>query len=369
MVCKGDTMEIKEYKCPNCGGAVTFDSGLQKMKCPYCDAEFEVAALAEYEKQLAKPETDRFALDASKAGSVWDESDLGDLSTGSCPSCGAELIGDKNTIATVCPCCGNTQIMQKRVQGLLKPEYVIPFQLDKKAAKEALTRFYKGKKLLPNLFKSENHVNSIQGLYVPFWLFDAKAQGSVSYKTTKVSSWSDSKYNYTRTDYYSVQREGSLGFEKISVDGSEKMDDDYMDSIEPFDYGKLTGFQTAYLSGYIAEKYDVGIEASKERAIKRIKNSVESHFASSVTGYSTVIKERSSVNVENGKVAYSLFPVWILNTRYKNQNYQFVMNGQSGLMVGKLPADKGKVLKYRLLYFLGFGAAFSLIIALLQMFL
>jgi len=362
-------MEIKEYKCPNCGGAVKFDSGTQKMKCPFCDAEFEVAALVEYEKQKAKPETDRFALDTSKVGSVWNERDMGDLSTGSCPSCGAELIGDKNTIATVCPCCGNTQIIQRRVQGLLKPEYVIPFQLDKKAAKEALMQFYKGKKLLPNLFKGDNRINSIQGLYVPFWLFDAKAQGSVSYKATKVSSWSDSRYNYTRTDYYSVKREGSLGFEKISVDGSEKMDNDFMDSIEPFDYGKLTDFQTAYLSGYIAEKYDVGIEASKERAIKRIKNSVESQFASSVTGYSTVTKERSSIIVEDGKIAYSLFPVWILNTKYKNQNYRFVMNGQSGLIVGKLPADKGKVLKYGLLYLLGFGAAFSLVIALLQMFL
>jgi len=224
------------------------------------------SALADYQKQLAKPQADRFALDTSRAGSAWKDSDLEDLSTGSCPSCGAELIGDKNTIAAVCPCCGNTQIIQKRVQGLLRPELVIPFQLDKNAAKEALKQFYKGKKLLPKVFTTENRIDSIQGLYVPFWLFDAKAQGSVSYKATKVKSWSDSSYNYTKTDYYSVQREGSLGFEKISVDGSEKMDDNYMDAIEPFDYGKLKDFQTAYLSGYIAEKYDVGIEASKERA-------------------------------------------------------------------------------------------------------
>jgi DNA-directed RNA polymerase subunit RPC12/RpoP len=362
-------MDIKEYKCPNCGGAVKFDSGIQKMKCPYCDAEFEIAALADYQKQMAKPETERYVLDASKAVSAWKESELGDLSTGSCPSCGAELIGDKNTIATVCPCCGNTQIIQKRVQGLLKPEYVIPFQLDHKAAKEALIQFYKGKKLLPDVFSSENRVNSIQGLYVPFWLFDAKAQGRVSYKATKVSTWSDSSYDYTKTDYYSVQREGSLGFEKISVDGSEKMDDAYMDAIEPFDYGKLKNFQTAYLSGYIAEKYDVGIEASKERAIKRMKNTFESQFRSSVTGYTSVTKERSAINVEDGKITYSLFPVWILNTKYKNANYQFIMNGQSGLIVGRLPIDKGKVLKYRLLYMFGSGAIFSLIILLLQIFI
>jgi DNA-directed RNA polymerase subunit RPC12/RpoP len=361
-------MEIKEYKCPNCSGAVKFDSGIQKMKCPYCDAEFEIATVADYQKQMAAPETDHFELDVSKAGQAWNESDLGDLSTGCCPSCGAELVGDKNTIATVCPCCGNTQIMQKRVQGLLKPEYVIPFQLDKKAAKEALMQFYKNKKLLPNSYKEENQINSIQGLYVPFWLFDAKAQGSVNFKASKVKRWSDSSYNYTKTDYYSVFREGGLGFEKISVDGSEKMDDDYMDSIEPFDYGKLASFQTAYLSGYLAEKYDVSIEACRERAEKRIKNSVESQFKETITGYTTVTKEKSSIFVDNCKVAYSLFPVWVLNTKYKNEKYQFMMNGQSGLVAGKLPIDKGKVFLYGALHFLLNGAIFTLVAWVLRYF-
>jgi hypothetical protein len=141
-----------------------------------------------------------------------------------------------------------------------------------------------------------------------------------------------------------------------------------MDAIEPFDYGKLTDFQTAYLSGYIAEKYDVSVEASKERAVKRIKNSLESQFASSVRGYSSVIKERSTINVEGGKVTYSLFPVWILNTKYKNENFQFIMNGQSGLIVGKLPIDKGKATKYTLLYTFGLGVIFSFFFLLLQIF-
>jgi DNA-directed RNA polymerase subunit RPC12/RpoP len=360
-------MEIKEFKCPNCSGAVKFDSGVQKMKCPYCDTEFEVAALADYQERMAKPETDVFTLDVGKAFTAWNESELGGLSTGSCPSCGAELVGDKNTIATVCPCCGNTQIIEKRVEGLLRPEYVIPFQLDQKAAKEALVQFYKGKKLLPDVFTSENRVNSIQGLYVPFWLFDATAQGQVSFKAVKTASWSDSVHDCTSNSYYSVQREGSLQFEKIPVDGSQRMDDDFMDAIEPFDYGMLQDFQSAYLSGYIAEKYDVGIEAGKERAVKRIKKSVEMQFASSVRGYSSVVKERSAINIENGKAAYSLLPVWILNTKYKDKNFQFIMNGQTGLLAGKLPIDKGKAFMYWLLYFLGFGVGFSAIISLLRL--
>jgi predicted RNA-binding Zn-ribbon protein involved in translation (DUF1610 family) len=339
------------------------------MKCPYCDTEFDIEALADYQKAIAAPEKDLVELDTSKAGTAWDSEDLGDLSTGCCPSCGAELVGDKNTIATVCPCCGNTQIVQQRVEGLLRPEYVIPFHLDKKTAVENLKQFYHKKRLLPNLFKEENRVNSLQALYVPFWLFDAKAQGSASYKATKVKSWSDSNYNYTKTDHYSVTRAGSLGFEKISVDGSEKMDDAYMDAIEPFDYSTMKDFQSAYLSGYLAEKYDVGIDASKERAVKRIKNTVETQFAKSVKGYTAVIKERSSVNVEDGKVSYALLPVWVLNTKYHKVNYQFMMNGQSGRLVGKLPIDKGKFAAFMLLFTGGIGAVCTAVIQLLRIFM
>jgi hypothetical protein len=326
-------------------------------------------ALADYQKAMAAPEKDLVELDTSKAGTAWENEELGDLSTGCCPSCGAELVGDKNTIATVCPCCGNTQIVLQRVDGLLRPEYVIPFHLDKKNAVENLKQFYNKKRLLPNFFKEENRVNALQALYVPFWLFDAKAQGNAAYKATKIKTWSDSNYRYTKTDFYSVTRIGSLGFEKISVDGSEKMDDAYMDAIEPFDYSTMKDFQSAYLSGYLAEKYDVGIDASKERAVRRIKTSVETQFAKSVKGYTTVIKEKSSVNVENGKVSYALLPVWVLNTRYQGTNYQFMMNGQSGRLVGKLPVDKGKVAKYMLLFTGGIGVVLTAIIQLLRIFM
>jgi len=362
-------MEIKEYKCPNCGGAVKFDSSSQRMKCPYCDTEFEIAALEEYQKQLQVPEKDNVSWDGKNAAQVWEQQELGDLSTGSCPSCGAELLGDKNTVAMVCPNCGNTQIVLRRLTGLLKPEYIIPFKLDKKVAVEALKNFYKGKRLLPDSFKEENRINSIQGVYLPFWLFDANAQGHVRYKATKVKYWSDSSYNYTRVDHYSVVRDGSLRFEKIPVDGSERMDDNYMDAIEPFDYTQLKDFQTAFLSGYLSEKYDVDAEKSKERAIKRIKTTVETEFAKSVTGYASVKTESSTVGVENGKVSYSLFPVWILNTKYNKENYLFLMNGQSGRLIGRLPADPAKSWKYRLMIAGIIGAVSTFLIQVLRIFL
>jgi predicted RNA-binding Zn-ribbon protein involved in translation (DUF1610 family) len=104
------------------------------MKCPYCDTEFEIAALEEYQKEMASTAKDDYAWGTEDQIQGWEESDLNELTTGSCPSCGAELVGDKNTVAMVCPCCGNAQIVGKRLSGMLKPDYVIPFVLDKNAA-------------------------------------------------------------------------------------------------------------------------------------------------------------------------------------------------------------------------------------------
>jgi predicted RNA-binding Zn-ribbon protein involved in translation (DUF1610 family) len=338
-------MDIKEYKCPNCGGTVNFDSSSQKMKCPYCDTEFEIAALEEYQKEIAAAK-DNFGWSKEEAGQEWKEGELEDLSSGSCPSCGAELLGDANTVAMVCPCCGNAQIVSNRLSGFLKPDYVIPFKLEKENAVKALKDFCKEKKLLPDFFIKENHINNVQGVYVPFWLFDAEASGRVCYKATKVKRATD----FTKTEYYSVVREGNMIFEKIPVDGSEKMDDKYMDAIEPFDYAQMKDFDTTYLAGYVAEKYDVDAEKSKERAERRIKTSVEREFENSIIGYDSVNIESSAVSVREGKSSYALFPVWILNTRYKEANYLFAMNGQSGRLVGKLPIESKKIWKYGFIY-------------------
>ena len=160
-----------------------------------------------------------------------------------------------------------------------------------------------------------------------------------------------------------------MAFEKVPVDGSEKMDDAYMDAIEPFDHTQMKDFQAAFLSGYMAEKHDVDAENCKERAGQRIKTTIESEFARTVTGYSSVKVESSNVNVEGGQVNYALFPVWVLNTKYKKENYMFLMNGQSGLLVGKLPIDSGKVWKYQLMVSGIVGMALTLIIQALRIYL
>ena len=230
--------------------------------------------------------------------------------------------------------------MMGQFSGALKPDLVIPFKLDKKAAKEGLKKHLTGKRFLPKIFKDQNHIDEIKGIYVPFWLFDTDVDAQVRYRATNIRTWSDSDYNYTETSHFMVHRGGSVGFEHVPVDGSSKMADDLMESIEPYDFSEALDFQTAYLAGYLADKYDVTAEESIERANQRVKRSTEEAFAGTVQGYSTVTAENSSVQFHGGKARYALYPVWLLNTTWNGNQYTFAMNGQTGKFVGDLPVDK-----------------------------
>ena len=334
---------LQEYKCPCCGGAIGFDSRLQKMKCPYCDTEFEMESLAAYDNELGQETPDDMQWESATT-QTWQDED--GVRSYVCKSCGGEIIGDENTAATACPFCGNPVVMMEQFRGALKPDVVIPFQVTKEAAIAALKRHYAGKRLLPKVFQSENHLQTIQGIYVPVWLFDAEADADLRFKATRIRTWSDSRYDYTQTSYYAVSRSGSLGFAQIPVDGSSKMDDAMMESIEPYDFSKAVDFQTAYLAGYLADRYDVDSESSIQRANERVKRSAEDAFASTVQGYTTVIPEFSSVRLHNGKTRYALYPVWLLNTKWNDKIYTFAINGQTGKMVGDLPMDKALYKKW-----------------------
>ena len=336
---------LQDFKCPCCDGAIEFDSSLQKMKCPYCSSEFEIADLQAYAEATGGQMEDNMQWDTA-AGTQWQPGETEGMRIYTCNTCGGEIVADENTGASECPFCGNPVVMTGTFAGDLKPDLVIPFKLDKKAAIAALNKHYGGKKLLPKVFKDQNRIKEVKGLYVPVWLFGADAQGLVQYKASRTRTWSDSRYNYTETSYFNVVRGGSLGFENVPVDGSTKMDDDLMESIEPFNIAEAVDFQTAYLAGYLADKYDIDSESSIQRANERIKKSTEEAFASTVQGYTTVTPTMTNISLANGTAKYALYPVWMLTTQWNGQKYTFAMNGQTGKLVGDLPMDKAAYRKW-----------------------
>ncbi|GBU20510.1 hypothetical protein R80B4_00388 [Fibrobacteres bacterium R8-0-B4] len=171
----------------------------------------------------------------------------------------------------------------------------------------------------------------------------------------------------TVTHHYRVERDGEAEFEKIPVDGSQRMDDAYMDSIEPFDYDQLTEFHPSYLAGYTAEKYDVDAKNSRSRAVNRMETTVEKLFRKTVRGYNTVKVIFSDINVTKGTMSYTLLPVWTVSTKYNEDDYLFMMNGQTGKMVGRLPVDEGKSWICRGILTIGLLAALTPILYYLNM--
>lgn len=349
--------QITNYQCPACTGPLHFVGSSGKLECEYCGSSYDAAeiellyaqkeekAAAAYQKadEQRNISSDEGEWDASAITDDWG-ADGASMRAYSCPSCGAELICDAATAATSCPYCGNPTVVPGQFSGALRPDFVLPFKLSKDDAVKALKQHYKGKPLLPKAFTSENHLNEVKGVYVPFWMFDGLAEGSAQFHTTISHVHTAGDYEVTETEHYDVQRTGSLAFEKIPVDASSKMPDDYMDSIEPYDYTELKPFSTAYLPGFLADKYDVTVENSCQRADKRCEASLLSALEDTVRGYTTCTRETESVCLQRGKVHYALLPVWLLNTKWNGKNFLFAVNGQTGKLVGDLPSSKSKAI-------------------------
>lgn len=349
--------QVTNYQCPACTGPLHFVGSSGKLECDYCGSTFDVAEIeALYaEKEQKAAEAQKTAEEKQEkaregAGSDWDTSSLDDdwgadaeaLKSYSCPSCGAELICDASTAATSCPYCGNPSVVPGQFTGSLKPDFVLPFKLSKDDAIKALKAHYKGKPFLPRTFTAENHLQEIKGVYVPFWMFDGEAEGSAQFEATRSRCYTSGDYEVTETDHFDVFREGSIAFSKVPVDASSKMPDDYMDSIEPFDYADLKPFSTAYLPGFLADKYDVSAEDSHTRADARCEGSLVAALADTAEGYDICTPVSQDVTLHRGKVHYALLPVWMLSTKWKDKNYLFAMNGQTGKLVGDLPTSAGK---------------------------
>ena len=359
-----DQTRVIEYKCPCCNAGLNFSGDTQQLTCAYCDNTFDIDTVRAFNESEQQKNTEVIHWETTEHRQ-WSASDQESMRTFLCPSCSGEIITDETTAATFCPYCGNPTIMSGRLSGGLKPDAVLPFKTTQEDARKAFLNLCKGKPLLPKFFTQEQQLEKITGMYVPFWLYDCSGDLNGSYKATRIHTWSDSRYHYTKTDHFLLRREAYAAFAGIPMDGSTKMDDTFMESIEPFDYGELEDFDTAYLSGFLADKYDVPSESGEERIRQRVDRAIEEMLQSSFLGYATVVPTSRQLRIDNSRARYVLLPVWMLNTKYKGKIYTFAMNGQTGRMTGSFPICP----KRTAAWFCGIFAGVSIIATLAQLLL
>ena len=345
--------KVLDEKCLNCGAQITYNPKEKLFICDYCGGKF---TLEDIKKNKAKVEkSDNLTREFSK---------MEDMEGYVCKNCGASIVSLDNISSTTCLYCKSNAIIKNRLSGVYKPDSIIPFQFKKEDAIDAFKSLCKGRLLLPNGFNDTKNISEMEGLYVPFWLYDCKNNAYLSCDATRVATWVDSRYTYTKTDYYKVERGGELSFESIPNDAATRFDDEIMNAIEPFNYKDLIDFEPYYLAGFLSEKYDVEMSDAYKNAKTRIEEDSTNYLRGEMKGYATLINKEKRNNIEVNKTKYVLLPVYVLNIKYKDKIYHFAMNGQTKKMVGEIPVSKMKLL---ILSLVSFCFSFGIILLIFKL--
>lgn len=340
-----------KLQCEACGGALQFDTTSQNIVCEFCGTEYakdhftlkkEVEEMEAFEREQNNIIKEDAKVDWRIEGFVKERESLDGQTGYSCTSCGAEIVSDQNTVATECMYCGNPVVLNDNSTGMLKPDLIIPFKINKAQAEKTLKEFYNKKFLLPKAFKDKNRISKITGMYVPFWLYSGQGSGYIQADGRKVRTHRSGDIETTTTSHYNVIREGTLNFNKVPVDASIKMEDRYMDGLEPFNYNDLVEFEPTYMAGFFGDKFDVNVDECAVRAEKRVTESTKNIMSSTIKGYTSAPLTNSDIKLVANDVRYALLPVWVLNTKYNDVMYHFAINGQTGKVSGDLPIDKNK---------------------------
>ena len=333
--------DLKQFKCPACGGVLEFTSGSQEIKCPYCDSTFTRADFADLDKDLDQKYEEKEPDPMLQE--MYSAEELKDMSVYSCDSCGGQIICGKNTSSTKCPYCDNNVLIKSKISGDLKPQLIIPFKLDKEQSSESFKKYFRSKFFIPGSFKKENKIEESSSLYVPYFIYTANTDGDVQFSGKKTRRWEDSDYEYKEVKYYRLDRSGQIAFDDIPVDASERMPNDLMESIEPFNKADHETFFSGYLAGFQAERYDTSKSQTLARAHQRMSEGTISALQQSTHSYEDVTVTSSNISYFNESSKYVLYPIWILNVRWKDNKYTFAVNADTGKVAGKYPISGGKV--------------------------
>lgn len=318
------------FKCKNCGANTVWSPEHDRMCCPHCDS-IDSEELVTNKDMYASDVPDHDDLQ----GNGFEASPF--QSQYQCLSCGAPIQPKRYDSAVKCEHCGVSTIFDERISGGYEPQLVIPFKISKQNAKDIIREQFNKKIFLPKSFLKEASLDKMEGDYIPFFLFDVKCHYRYSAKGKKVRVWRSGNTEYTETSLYQIYRTMDADFSRIPADASLAMPDHEMDLLEPFDYTSMYPFQPKFMSGYHGELYSVGVRELEPRARHRAEVDAHTLMRGSISGYSSITPECDDCRCQTVRDNYALLPVWNYTYHYRNKEYQFHVNGQTGKMVGKAP--------------------------------
>lgn len=333
------TMEETDRKCPQCGGTMDFDPSTGGLHCPYCDYKEEIKNSESVPK---KAEELDFAT-AEKTGNC----DWGvKQKTVTCKSCGAQSVYDALAVASICPYCGSNQVMEANDAATLAPGGVVAFKITAKQAGEAFHQWIKRKWFCPKAAKESAKAKSFQGVYLPYWTFDADTTTNYTAKYGRDRVESRGKDTEIVTDWYSTSGVYRQFINDQLVSGTTNHEESTMRAIEPFDTENNLAYRPEYIAGFGAERYSVGLKEAWEKAKNFIKNRLKMLIESKIRDkyHADSVKDVvMTTTYQNITYKYLMLPIWISSFTYKDKVYQFMVNGQTGKVGGHSPISALRV--------------------------
>ena len=314
---------MKSVICPNCGASLAYKPGTTSLVCEHCGSSFEIKT--EVPVQDAQKEND---LAIALAGSWQDAQQQGQAYVVKCPACGAETALEKNMFSAECAFCGSPITVTPDARAVANPQGVLPFKLEKQVASAEFDKWLHKLWFAPNDLKKSASSDRFNGIYLPFWTFDADTEsgyqgerGEHYYVTERrVVNGREENVRVMKTRWYSVSGRVRRAFDDILITASRALPEKYLNRLEPWDLPNLVPYDNRYLGGFKAEVSQVTIQDGFEEA-----------------------KQVMAAAIQQDVHRDILLPVWLSVYRYGNKIYRFVVNARTGEVHGERPYSAIKI--------------------------
>ena len=334
--------QIKHFDCPGCGAQMLYSPKKQKMHCPYCGSSKDIPFIARVDAK--EPLKELFSQDISPKKLPRD---------GQCPKCGANNRFENFIFARECEYC-NTPLITDYSQAK-KPQNILPFRVDEREAKTIFTNWIGSLWFAPSELKRVvDRDKSLDGIYIPYWLFDADTvtaysgmRGDAYYETQSVRRVINGREEIVQEQVRKIRWTPVSGivsrdFRDIPILADETLPISILNRIEPWDAKSARKFDEAYVSGFDGKEYSRDIKSCHSEAVSKMDSIIEMDIRRDIGGDEQRI-ESINTRYSDEKSAHILLPIWTTSFRYKGKEYRYVINGFNGRVSGERPYSYWKI--------------------------
>ena len=263
-----------------------------------------------------------------------------------CDNCGAKNVVSKKDITSTCPFCGSSAAIKKDELIGEKPNRVIPFKVGKEDVIKTYQKWIKKKFFVPSKVKKEIPNPLLNGVYIPSWTYDSNTlstyKGRLGKRYTVTVGSGNNRRTETRIRYFSISGVHATFLDDVLICSGEKLKQDVLDKLTPYNTNDSYVYDERYLLGFMAEHYNLSLKDGWEKAKQKGKKIIESEILSK---YHYDIVDYLKVNTTYDKIKYKyvILPVWICHYTYNDKKFQFMINGETGKIVGKYPVSALKI--------------------------